>query len=307
MAVVITGGAGFIGSHIVDQFVAAGEEVVVIDNLSSGSKTNLPAKARLVVADIQSEAAAAALKEIKPSVLVHAAAQISVRASMENPLFDTKVNVVGLVNLLSAVKEASLSPHLVLLSTGGAIYGEQEVFPADESHVCKPESVYGLAKRVSELYLDMWQRAFGLSYCALRLSNVYGPRQNPHGEAGVVAIFSKLLLAGKTPTINGSGAQTRDFVFVEDVARAAKIAADKRIHGIFNIGTGKETSVNELYAALAAACGHTLAPRHVPTKAGEQMRSCIDASKAAREIGWKPEIELREGVARTVSWFRAHN
>lgn len=301
--VIVTGGAGFIGSHIVDALLTAGHKVEVIDDLSSGSEQNLPSAVTLHKLDIRSPEARELLARLQPEILVHTAAQISVRISMENPVLDTEINVVGLVNLLHAFQGKKL-PHVVFLSTGGAIYGEQDVFPAPETHPTRPNSVYGLAKRVSELYLDLWGREHGLTWTALRLSNVYGPRQNPHGEAGVVAIFSQRLLRNEVPMINGEGVQTRDFVYVGDVAAAARIVSDKRISGIFNIGTGRETSVNELYELIRGAVGVPVQARHGEAKPGEQMRSCIDAGLATKSFGWKPSVSIEEGIKRTVDWFR---
>lgn len=301
--VVVTGGAGFIGSHIVDQLLAAGHQVQVIDDLSSGQESNLAKGVKLHKLDIRSEQARALLAQIMPDFLVHTAAQISVRLSMEDPVFDAHVNVVGLVNLLHAFRGKKL-PHVVFTSTGGAIYGEQDYHPADESHPNRPTSVYGLAKRVGEMYLDFWARELKLSYTALRLANVYGPRQNPHGEAGVVAIFCQKLLQGKVPVINGTGQQTRDFVYVEDVARAVRLVCESRVTGTYNIGTSKETSVNELYAAICAGLASDVKPQYGQAKEGEQMRSSISANAALKAFGWKPEVQLNEGVQRTAQWFR---
>ncbi|MBX7144445.1 MAG: NAD-dependent epimerase/dehydratase family protein [Oligoflexia bacterium] len=301
--VVVTGGAGFIGSHIVDQLLAAGHQVQVIDDLSSGSEANLAKGVRLHKLDIRSEQARKLVAEISPDFIVHTAAQISVRLSMEDPVFDAQVNVVGLVNLLHAFRGKRL-PHVIFTSTGGAIYGEQDYHPADEAHPNRPTSVYGLAKKVGEMYLDFWSRELKLTYTALRLANVYGPRQNPHGEAGVVAIFCQRLLEGKVPVINGSGEQTRDFVYVEDVARAVKLVCDKRVSGTYNIGTGKETSVNTLYAAICAGLGLDIKAQHGAAKEGEQMRSSITAAAALKAFGWKPEVQLEQGVKRTAEWFR---
>lgn len=306
--VIVTGGAGFIGSHIVDQLVAAGHVVEVIDDLSSGRRANLPPAVPLHVCDIRSSAARDVVSTVQPDVVVHAAAQMSVRLSMEDPTFDTAVNVSGLVNILDALHRSrgagAVPPFFVFLSTGGAIYGEQETFPAPENHPLRPASVYGLSKRVGELYLDFWARELGLPFAALRLANVYGPRQNPHGEAGVVAIFNQRLLRGELPTINGSGGQTRDFVYVGDVARAVTAVVAGRVGGIFNIGTGRETSVNELYAAIAQAVGVSPEPLRVPAKPGEQMRSVVDAAAAQRSFGWSPEVPLDRGLKATTEWFR---
>jgi UDP-glucose 4-epimerase len=266
--VVVTGGAGFIGSHIVDALLSGGHSVEVIDDLSSGSESNLAKGVKLHRLDIRSDETRALLVKLQPDMVVHAAAQISVRISMDNPVFDAQVNVVGIVNLLHAFQGRKL-PHFVFLSTGGAIYGEQDVFPATESHPIRPTSVYGLAKRVGELYLDLWGRQNQLTWTALRLANVYGPRQNPHGEAGVVAIFSQKLLRKEQPMINGEGKQTRDFVYVGDVAAAVKAVCDKKITGTYNIGTGRETNVNELYEMIRSSVGVSMPAKHAEAKAGE--------------------------------------
>lgn len=303
--VVVTGGAGFIGSHIVEALIAAGHQVEVIDDLSSGRESNLARGVKLHRLDIRSNEARALLGAIQPDMLVHTAAQISVRVSMENPVLDADINVVGLVNLLHAFSGKKF-PHFVFLSTGGAIYGEQDVFPAAETHPIRPASVYGLAKRVGELYLDLWGREHKLTWTALRLSNVYGPRQNPHGEAGVVAIFSQRLLRKQTATINGAGTQTRDFVYVGDVAAAVRAVCDKKITGTFNIGTGRETSVNELYELIRNAAGAPNPAEHAEAKAGEQMRSSIDASLAQQTFGWTPSVQIEQGIKATLDWFREH-
>ena len=223
---------------------------------------------------------------------------------MDNPTLDTDINIMGLVNLLDPLRNKP-NTHVVFLSSGGAMYGEQGSFPAPESHKVLPESVYGLAKYVSELYLDMWTRAWGIKTTSLRLSNVYGPRQNPHGEAGVVAIFSENLLRGKAVQINGDGEQTRDFVFVEDVAKAVGAAVSRGRSGAFNIGTGVETSVNTLANGIWEACGKSGKITHAEAKKGEQRRSCIDPSSAKSNLGWQPSFNLSQGLAKTVEWFRA--
>jgi UDP-glucose 4-epimerase len=309
--VLVTGGAGFIGSHIVEKLLGAGFVVEVIDDLSSGSEKNLPPNITLHKVDIRSKECRELVKEKSPKMIVHAAAQMSVRQSMEDPSFDTHVNVYGLINILQAFHGTSVSdstlPYFVFLSTGGAIYGDQKVFPCSEDHEIKPESVYGLAKRVSELYLDLWQRQFGLKYVSLRLGNVYGPRQNPHGEAGVVAIFLQKLFQGKTPQINGSGKQTRDFIFVDDVANAVLAAIKHNALGEYNIGTGRETSVNELYKLIVTASGVDMNATYAPAKAGEQMRSSIDNTRAFKAFAWKPVYEISEGLGITAKWFKSHS
>ncbi len=301
--VVVTGGAGFIGSHVVDQFIARGDEVIVIDDLTSGKRQNIPAGVRLEVLDIRSDEARGLMTQLAPEIVVHAAAQMSVRVSMDEPAFDTHVNVTGLVNLLQGLKAAPKYPHFVFISTGGAIYGEQDTFPADEEHAIRPASVYGLSKRVSELYLEFWQRELGMNFVALRLGNVYGPRQNPHGEAGVIAIFCERLIDHKPCTIYGTGEQTRDFVFVADVARAVEAVAVQKVNGTFNIGTGVESNVKELFSGLASALKVTAAPLFGAPRSGEQLRSCIDPGRAYRKFGWKAQVGLAEGLKLTADWF----
>lgn len=300
----VTGGAGFVGSHIVERLLADGLQVTVLDDLSSGLKENLPSKAELIVGDIRTPEARRVLIDRRPDFIVHAAAQISVRISMDDPVLDGETNVVGLLNLLSACRD-SYHPHFVFISTGGAIYGEQDNFPASEDHPVRPTSVYGLSKRVSELYLELWERQFELPFVALRLANVYGPRQNPHGEAGVVAIFNERLLRGDVATIFGDGKQTRDFVFVKDVADAVGRVVQKRIKGIYNIGTGVETTVNDLYKFICQSLGVSKAANPGPERLGEQLRSCVDSRKAKKTFGWEPSVSIQEGLKVTSDWFRS--
>lgn len=302
--VVVTGGAGFIGSHIVDKLLARKHEVHIIDDLSSGTRDNLAhiPNVNLHVLDIRSQEAKLAVERLAPDFVVHAAAQVSVRISMDQPALDTDLNVTGLVNILSALKDRK-GTHVVFLSSGGAIYGEQVAFPAKEDHPIKPESVYGLSKRVGEEYLEFWSRTWGVTSTSLRLSNVYGPRQNPHGEAGVVAIFCERLLAGKSITVNGTGEQTRDFVYVEDVAEAVGRAVDTRCVGEFNIGTSKETSITYLAEQLRALTAPTAEISYSEAKPGEQMRSCIDNSSAKAKLSWSPKVDFEQGLRQTVNWY----
>jgi len=300
----VTGGAGFIGSHIVDMFLGQGHEVFVIDDLSTGLKENLSSKAVFFESDICSAEAAEIIAEQQPEIIVHTAAQMSVRVSMDNPMLDSQINVLGMANLLSAAAKLPISPRIVFLSTGGAIYGEQELFPAPESHTILPTSLYGVNKFVGERYLDFWHRSYGVSYAALRLGNVYGPRQNPHGEAGVVAIFYQHLLENKVPTIFGSGEQTRDFVFVADVVEAVRLASKSDLCGSFNVGTGVETSVNLLFETICCTLDRQLTPGYAEARAGEQLRSSIDPAAIKQALGWEPAHSLQEGLDQTASWFR---
>jgi UDP-glucose 4-epimerase len=302
--VLVTGGAGFIGSHVSDEFLRAGHEVIALDNLSSGKRENLDPKVRLVELDIRSPEAAALIRSERPQVICHLAAQMDVRRSVEDPRFDADANILGMLNLLEAARSSGVK-KVIFSSTGGAIYGEQDVFPAPEAHPTRPVSPYGVSKAAGELYLGYYRAQYGLSYVALRYANVYGPRQNPHGEAGVVAIFSQRLGAGRECTIYGDGGQTRDFVFGPDVARANLLAFEKDYVGAVNIGTGVETDINRLYALLAGAAGADTRAQHAPGKPGEQRRSCIDASLARKVLGWEPSVGVAEGLRRTLEYFRA--
>ena len=305
MKVLVTGGAGFIGSHVCDAFVRAGHDVIALDNLSSGKKENLDPKVRLQVLDIRSPEAAELIRAERPQVLCHLAAQMDVRRSVEDPRFDAEANILGFINLLEASRASGVK-KVVFSSTGGAIYGEQDVFPAPESHPTRPVSPYGVSKASGELYLGYYKAQYGLQYVALRYANVYGPRQNPHGEAGVVSIFSTRLLTGKECTIYGEGKQTRDFVYVEDVARANMLAAEKDYSGPINIGTGVETDINRLYTLLAQAAGMDKPAVRAPGRPGEQLRSCVDNALARKVLGWQPTVTVEEGLRRTMSFFREH-
>ncbi len=302
--ILVTGGAGFIGSTVADRFVGAGWDVAVVDDLSSGKRENVPDRARFYPCDVRSAAAAEVVERERPDVLCHHAAQIDVRRSMADPRHDVDVNVGGLVNLLAAASRAGVG-HVIFASSGGAAYGETDRIPTPEDEPTRPVSVYGASKAASELFLGVWQAAHGIGWTALRYGNVYGPRQDPHGEAGVVAIFAGRLLEGRPCTVNGDGTQTRDYVFVEDVARANLLAAERRPTGPVNVGTGVETDVNRLYRLLADAAGVPDGPLHGPGKPGEQCRSCVDPSAARRLLGWTPEVPLADGLARTLGWFRA--
>jgi UDP-glucose 4-epimerase len=301
--VCVTGGAGFIGSHLCDALMAAGHQVTILDDLSSGRKENVPAGVDLRVLDVRSEAAAAVLEKERFDVLFHLAAQMDVRRSVENPVFDAEVNLVGLLNLLEAARRAE-TRQVVLASTGGAIYGDQDRYPADEDHAAQPLSPYGVAKLASERYLYFYHRQYGLDATCLRFANVYGPRQNPHGEAGVVAIFLHRLLRGEQPVINGDGLQTRDYVWVGDVVEANLAALGRPGFATYNVGTGVETDVNTLFELIHRALALGPPAVHGPAKAGEQARSSIDSARLERELGVRVGTSLQEGIARTADWFR---
>lgn len=305
--VLVTGGAGFIGSHLAEAFLAAGERVIVLDDLSSGRRDNLPAEVELHVLDVRTPEAAVLVEAVAPDLLVHEAAQMDVRRSVADPVFDAQVNVVGTLNLLEAARRAG-TRRVLFASTGGAIYGEQDVHPAPEEHPERPLSPYGVAKLAVERYLAFYAHEYDFDAACLRYANVYGERQNPHGEAGVVAIFLDRLLAGEPTTINGDGLQTRDYVHVSDVV-AANLAAARLPAGcgfrVYNVGTGVETTVVELQRRLAEALGMEAPPVHGPGKPGEQRRSSVDPSRGRADLALPAPLPLADGLARTAAWFRA--
>jgi UDP-glucose 4-epimerase len=303
MRIAVTGGAGFIASQIADAYVAAGHEVIVIDNLCSGKRTNVPSAAKFFHTDIRAPEIREIFRSERPQVLSHHAAQLDVRRSVADPGFDADVNLLGTLNLLEAAREAGVK-KVLFASSGGAVYGEQEVFPAPESHPHHPVSPYGITKSTGELYLAFYRAVHGIPYVALRYSNVFGPRQDPHGEAGVVAIFCQRLLAGEVPTIYGDGKQTRDYVFVGDVVRANVAALASDFVGPVNIGTSVETDVNELCDRLRTITGCPHQAKHASARAGEQMRSVVAIDRAREVLGWRPEVTLEEGLRRTVEFFR---
>jgi UDP-glucose 4-epimerase len=301
--ILITGGAGFIASTIADAYLDAGHDVAIVDNLYSGKRENVPAKARFHEVDIVSPQIADVLDAERPDVISHHAAQMDVRLSVASPAFDAEVNVVGTIRLLEAAVKVGVK-KVVFASSGGAAYGEQERFPAREDDRTNPVSPYGVSKRSGEHYLFYYHAVHGLPYVALRYANVYGPRQDPHGEAGVVAIFCEKLLRDEPPRINGDGKQTRDYVFIEDLVRANLKVLETSFVGAINIGTGRETDVVTLARKLVELSGKKVEPVHGAAKAGEQRRSVIDPALAKRELGWEPRVSLDDGLRRTYEWFR---
>jgi UDP-glucose 4-epimerase len=306
---VVTGGAGFIGSNLVDRLVDDGTEVLVVDDLSSGMLSRLAdARRRGSVQVHQLDVRAPELRDVivgfAPKVVFHLAAQIDVRVSVADPVRDASINVLGTIAVLSAAREAAVE-RVVFASSGGATFGDTDRIPTPESVERRPDSPYGVSKLVVDSYLDYYRRAYGLDYMSLGFSNVYGPRQDPHGEAGVVAIFAGDLLGGRVPTIYGDGTQTRDFVFVEDVTDACVRAAAIGGGGYLNIGTGVETSVSGLYRAMADIVGVDTEPKFAAARAGEQRRSCLDPAAAARRLGWEPWTPLHDGLTATIDWFRS--
>ncbi len=305
----MTGGAGFIGSHLVDRLLAEGGEVVVLDDLSSGRREQVAAGARLLLADVGDEATERLLERERPEVVLHLAAQIDVRRSVREPLFDARVNIEGTVRLLGAAARAG-ARHFVLMSSGGAVYGDTEQLPTKEDHPLRPASPYGASKAAAEHYLSAFGPTSGMKMTVLRPGNVYGPRQDPHGEAGVVAIFASRLLAGEAAVVNGDGLQTRDYLYVDDVV-AAICAALAGEAGTYNLGTGEETSVLQVLDGLRRAVEALRGPRsaplpqtvHGPAKAGEQRRCALDCGQARRGLGWAPQVGLRDGLERTASFF----
>lgn len=305
MRAVVTGGAGFIGSNLVDALLERGDEVVVLDDISTGKRENLEsataAGVRLVEGDIRDgDALIDLFEEVKPEAVFHFAAQIDVRRSVTEIAFDATVNVVGTINVLEAAHRAGVG-RVINSSTGGAIYGEGKQIPAPEDHPAEPEAPYGQSKLAAEGYLDLYRRLHGLSTVSLRYGNVYGPRQDPLGEAGVIAIFCGKLTEGGTPKIFGDGLQTRDYVYVGDVVAANLAAASSDAGGAFNIGTGRETNVVELVEALADIGGRPdFKAEHAPERPGEVRHIALDFTRAREELDWQPQVDLRDGLARTL-------
>ena len=305
MRVLVTGGAGFIGSHVVDRLLADGHQVDVVDNLSTGRREFVDAKAAGHYCDIRGPRLDEVFAAAEPEAVVHVAAQAAVARSTADPLTDASVNVLGTIGLLASCRRSGIR-RVVYISTGGAAYGDTDVIPTPEDHPARPTSPYGVSKVAAESYLACWQGITGVSSLSLRLANVYGPRQNPLGEAGVIAIFAHRLLRGEPCVVHWDGEQTRDYVYVEDVADAVSRALDRpEVRGILNIGTGAEVSVNELYRRLAGLAGVTEAPARGPRREGDWRRGALDAARAAETLGWKPLTTLEVGLAQTMTYFKA--
>jgi len=333
MKILITGGCGFIGSHLVDKLIKEKHRVVVVDDLSTGNKRNLNPKAKFYKLDIRNQKISDVFKKEKPEIVFHLAAQIDLRKSVENPIENARINILGSLNILQnfiRINQQNLrksASKFIFASTGGAIYGDAALVPTPENYPEFPLSPYGIEKLTIDKYLNYYYKVFGLPYVSLRLSNVYGPRQNSKGEAGVIAIFcDKMLtpyrtegsgsgLSGKftlhrtrsgekQAVINGSGRQNRDYVYVNDVVEASILALKKKKTGVYNIGTAKETNVNTIFRKIRKLTNSNCKEIHIPEKPGEQKRSCLDYSKAKKELGWQPKYDLDRGLKETVEWFR---
>jgi len=304
--VLVTGGAGFIGSHLVDTLLKRGYDVHILDDLSTGRVENIPAGAVFHKMDIRDKNVGDLFVDERFTSVFHCAAQMNVRRSVVDPLFDARINIVGMLNLLEASRTTGVS-HFIFSSSGGAIYGDPVRIPQDEQHPLEPLSPYGVAKLSGEHYLRYYRTWHDMAGISLRYANVYGPRQNPHGEAGVVAIFAEHMLAGRTCAINGDGNQTRDYVFVSDVVEANLLAMHRPQNGAFNIGTGEETSVNALFRLLTPLFDNRAEPPvYGPARVGEQRRSVLSINLAAKKLGWRPRIPLEEGLRLTADWIRSH-
>jgi UDP-glucose 4-epimerase len=302
--ILVTGGAGFIGSHVVDLFLEKGFEVIILDDLSTGRASNINSQAKFYQMDIRDPKIRDIFEAEKPDYVSHHAAQMDVRRSVAQPLFDADVNILGSINLIECAKEFGVK-RFVYISTGGAVYGEPEHVPCEETDAINPICQYGASKHTVEHYLFMYNMNYGLKYTVLRYPNVFGPRQDPHGEAGVVAIFTGKMLANEPVTINGDGEQTRDYVYVGDCARANYLAVTvDHKPGIYNLGWSRPTSVNDIFFALAKAIGYSNPANYGPAKVGETRHIYLNAAKANKDLGWEPTLNLDEGLANTVAYFR---
>jgi UDP-glucose 4-epimerase len=303
MRIIVTGGAGFIGSHVADAYVAAGHQVIVVDNLSSGKRENVNPAARLAEMDITDPALVDLFQAERPGVVNHHAANSSVSVSVRRPIFDATHNILGTLNVLEAARQSGVG-KIIYISSGGAMYGNPAYLPMDEEHPAKPVSPYALSKHTGERYVQIYGLEHDLNWTSLRYANVYGPRQDPYGEAGVISIFCQNLLDGVRPEIHWDGEQTRDFVYVDDCVRANLCALETGNGQAYNVGTGRGTSINALFHTLVEVSGHGLTPRRGPRRPGDARDSYLDCSKIERELNWRPEISLREGLERTWAHFQ---
>lgn len=303
MRILVTGGAGFIASHVSDRLLALGQRVAIVDNLSTGKRENLPAEAEFYEIDMRDKTLEKVFEEEKPQVVIHHAAHANVTESVKNPGYDASVNVGGSINLLECCVKNAVE-KFVYASTGGALYGEACYIPADEAHPIDPVSPYGVSKHAVEQYLYAYRQNHGLEYVVLRYPNVYGPRQDPHGEAGVVAIFTLQLLTGETPTIFGDGSKTRDYCYVSDIVDANVLALSNEVTGTYNLGRGIEVSDLEVFESVREAVGSEVEPDFAPVRPGEVEHIALDSSKAERELGWKWRVDLIEGIAEAVRFYR---
>ncbi|MBE3114209.1 MAG: NAD-dependent epimerase/dehydratase family protein [Actinobacteria bacterium] len=304
MKILVTGGAGFIGSNVADGLLEKNYEVVIVDDLSNGKKENIPKEAVFYRCDIRDKKLYSIFKEEKPDIVIHNAAQLNVRVSVEDPLMDADINIMGGLNVINACHRYNVD-KIIFASSGGTVYGEQKYFPADEEHPTSPISPYGVAKLATENYLYYFYRSYSLKYISLRYANIYGPRQDPYGEAGVVAIFSSKILEGKNPTINGDGLQTRDYVYVGDVVDINLKVIESDFTGPLNVGTGRETTVVELFNILKELSGKDdIEEIHGPPKEGEQRRSQLSYKLAEKALGWQPRVSIEEGLKLTYDWFK---
>lgn len=301
--ILVTGGAGFIGSHIVDAYIKLGHQVLIIDNLSSGKMPNVNSNAEFVLADITNvKLLKTILTKFKPQIINHHAAHILVGDSVKNPQFDAQINILGTLNLLESTPKDSLE-HILMASTGGAIYGDKKT-PFTEQMNEQPLSPYGISKKAGELYLHYYYKQYGIPYTILRYANVYGPRQNAHGESGVIAVFSDLISQNQQPIINGDGTHTRDYVFIEDVVRANMLATTRKYCGKINIGTKTEYSTNSIFEKIVSEFKADIQKKYGPERPGEQVTSSLSFDKAERILGWHPTVGINEGIKKTTEWYK---
>lgn len=303
MKVLVTGGAGFIGSNIVDALIERGHDVVIVDNMFRGRRENINPKARLYEVSICDEVLKDVFEKERPDIVNHHAAQIDLRRSVDEPMFDAHENILGSINVIVNAVKGGVK-KLIYSSSGGAIYGEPEYLPVDEKHPVRPVSQYGVSKYCVEHYIELYSRQNGLNYTVLRYGNIYGPRQDPFGEAGVIAIFARQMMKGELPSIFGPGNKTRDYTHVSDVVAVNLLAMERGDGATCNIGTGAETSDQQIYDAVAEAVGYRETPNYTSVRPGEIQRICLDWSKAKKELGWSPKVSIREGISSTVAYFK---